>query len=283
VTIVTAASGHSLRVPVIERNSVITINLDPVLIHVGPIAISWYGLAVMLAVTAGVWLTLREAKRKGLPTDVVGDLAIWVVLGGIAGARILHVIDRWDIYAANPLEILAFHHGGLAIQGAILGGALAGGLVAWKQNLPVRKLFDAAAPGIVLGQAIGRLGCLVTGDALGPATDGTWGIVYLNPGAMAPHLGVAYQPVFFYELLWDLAIFLIVWPLRKRLASDGRLFAVYLGLYAVGKFSLTFLRTETIWFWGLQEAQFLAIAALVAAIIWASWGQSGRRVSRQNA
>jgi phosphatidylglycerol:prolipoprotein diacylglycerol transferase len=257
----------------------VTINLDPILLHAGPVAISWYGLAVMVAITTGVWLMSREAARKGLSTDAVADLAIWVILGGIAGARLVHVVDRWDLYAASPLQILAIHNGGLAIEGAILGGALAGGLVAWRQKLPVRRLFDAAAPGLVLGQAIGRLGCLVTGDALGRPTDGTWGIVYLNPGAMAPQLGIAYQPVFFYELLWDLAVFAIVWSLRKRVAPDGRLFALYLGLYAVGKFTLTFFRTETIWFWGLQEAQLLAIVALVSAAIWVTWGQPRRTVS----
>jgi phosphatidylglycerol---prolipoprotein diacylglyceryl transferase len=246
----------------------ITINTDPTLVHLGHLGISWYGLVVALALVTGVWLALREARRKGLPVDVVEDLTIWVILGGIAGARLLHVIDRWDLYAANPLGILAIMNGGLAIEGAILGGALAGGFAAWRAHLPLRPLFDAAAPGIILGQAIGRFGCLVTGDALGPPTDGTWGIVYLNPGAMAPHLGVAYQPVFFYEMLWDLLVFSIVWLLRGRLKTDGTLFGIYLGLYTLGKFALTFLRTESIWFQGLQEAQLLALGGMAVAVVW---------------
>ncbi|MBI4491649.1 MAG: prolipoprotein diacylglyceryl transferase [Chloroflexi bacterium] len=254
--------------------TLLTINIDPVLVHLGPVALSWYGLAVAAGVLVGVWLTLREARRKGLPTEAVADLAVWVVVGGLAGARLLHVLDRWDFYAANPGLILALQNGGLAILGAVLGGTLAGGLVAWRQELPVRPLSDAAAPGLVLGQAIGRLGCLVTGDAVGRPTDGSWGLVYLNPGALVPQLGVAYEPVFLYEQFWDLAIFALLWLLRQRLPAEGRLFALYLGLYAAGKFALTFLRTEAVWLWGLQEAQFLALAALALAIAWAAWGGS---------
>ena len=157
-----------------------------------------------------------------------------------------------------------------------MGGALAGGIGAWRLGLPVRRLFDAAAPGVVLGQAVGRLGCLVTGDALGPPTDGTWGIVYRNPGAMAPELGVAYQPTFFYEAVLDLAIFALLWSLRRRNLLDGHLFALYAGLYAAGKFGLTFLRTETVWFWGLQEAQVLALAVVAGAALWGVWDYGQR-------
>jgi phosphatidylglycerol:prolipoprotein diacylglycerol transferase len=245
--------------------------MDPVLVYIGPVAVSWYGIAVALAVAAGVWVTLQEARRKGIPTEPIAGMLLWILVGGLVGARLLHVIDRWDLYAADPGQILAVQNGGLAILGAIIGGAVTGGVLAWRKRLPVRRLFDAAAPGIVLGQAIGRFGCLVTGDALGPQTDGTWGIVYQNPGAMAPRLGVAYQPVFLYEMVWDFAIFALLWALRKKVRADGQLFALYLGLYAVGKFALTFLRTETIWFWGLQEAQLLSLGAMLVAVAWATW------------
>ena len=255
----------------------LTIDVNPMLFHLGPLAVSWYGLAVATGVIVGVWLTLREARRKGIPTEPVADLVVWVILGGFVGARLLHVIDRWDFYSVNPGQILAIQNGGLAILGAVLGGTLAGAIGAVRGGLPVRRLSDAAAPGLVLGQAIGRFGCLITGDALGPPTDGTWGIVYRNPGAMAPQLGVAYQPTFFYEQLWDVLVFALLWSLRKRLAGDGRLFALYLALYAVGKFALTFLRNETVWLLGLQEAQLLALGTLLVAIGWAAWG-GGRRV-----
>jgi phosphatidylglycerol---prolipoprotein diacylglyceryl transferase len=247
----------------------LTIDLAPVLLHLGPFAVSFYSLAVVTALVVGLWLTLREARRKGIPTEPVSELALWVFLGAMVGARLLHVVDRWDYYLANPQQILAVQNGGLAIIGGVLGGSLVGGLLAWRQGLPILRLFDAVAPGLVLGQAIGRLGCWVTGDAVGLPTDGSWGVVYLNPGAMPPKLGVAYQPVFFYEQLWDLAIFVVLWSVRKRLKTDGQVFALYLGLYAAGKFALTFLRTETIWLLGLQGAQVFSIGLFVVALVWA--------------
>ena len=158
----------------------LVVDLDPILIHLGPLAISWYGLAVAVAAAAALWLTVREARRKGIPTDALGDLAVSIVIGSLVGARLPHVVDRWADYAANPAQIFAVHNGGLAILGALLDGFLAGGIAAQQQGLPVRRLFDAAAPGAALAQAIGRLGCLVTGDALGPPTNQTWGIVYVS-------------------------------------------------------------------------------------------------------
>ena len=252
----------------------ITVSLDPILVHLGPFALSWYGLAIAAAVAAAVWLVFREAARKGLPTEPLGDLTIWIIAGGFVGARLLHVIDRWDVYGQHPALILAVWNGGLAILGAVLGGTLAGVVGAWRLGLPVRRLSDAVAPGLILGQAIGRFGCLTTGDSVGPATDGTWGIAYTNPHALVPQLGVPYQPTFFYEQLGDVAIFAILWLLRKRLRGDGQLFALYLGLYATLKFALTFLRTETIWVAGLQEAQLLALAAMAVAALWVAWPQA---------
>jgi phosphatidylglycerol---prolipoprotein diacylglyceryl transferase len=250
----------------------LTIDINPVLVHIGPFALSWYGLIVAGAIAVGVRVVYAEARRRSLRMESLGDVVAWVVVGGLIGARLLHVIDRWDMYAANPMQIPMLQNGGLAIEGAILGGALAGVIGARRHRLPIHRLSDAVAPGLVLGQALGRLGCLITGDALGPQTDGLWGIRYLNPGAMAPQLGVAYQPTFAYEAAWDLVVFAILWKLRKRVRGDGRLFAIYLGLYAVGKFALTFLRSEVIWLGGLQEAQLLAVGLLLLSIAW--WSTS---------
>jgi phosphatidylglycerol:prolipoprotein diacylglycerol transferase len=233
----------------------------------------------MTAIVVGVLITRHEATRKGLPAERIVDAALWVVVGGFIGARVLHVVDRWDYYSANPAQILAVQNGGLAIMGVILGGSLTTAAVARHYRLPLRRLFDAAAPGLVLGQAIGRFGCLFTGDAVGPPTDGTWGVVYANPGAMAPQLGVAYQPTFAYEQLWDVLVFLVIWLSRGRLKADGQTFALYLGLYAIGKFMLTFLRSEVIWFLGLQEAQVFALVAVAVSIAWFAWSKrdSARR------
>ncbi len=247
-----------------------TINVDPVILRLGPLTLGWYGLFVVLALGVGVWLTLREAKRAGLPVAEIESLASWVIAGGLVGARLLHVVDRWDLYAADPMAALAIWNGGLAILGGVLGGTLTGLVVAWRRGLPIRAIADAVAPAAILGQAIGRFACLFTGDAVGAPTTGL-GITYLNPGALVPRLGVAYEPVFLYEMAWDLGVFALLWWLRPRLRLEGGLFAVYLALYAVGKFAVSFRRTETVWLAGLQEAQLLALVALGVAALWAAW------------
>lgn len=246
-----------------------TISVDPVLFRLGPLALSWYGIAVAAGIFAGVWLAFRLARPLGIPGSELERVATWVVVVGLVGGRMLHVIDRWELYAAAPIHVIAIWNGGLAIAGAVLGGTAAGAFVALRRGLPVRALADAAAPGAILGQAIGRIGCLFTGDAVGRPTDG-WGVTYTHPGAMVPSLGVAYEPVFLYEAAWDLSVFGLLMALRSRL-RDGHLFALYLGLYAAGKFALTSLRTEKVWLAGLQEAQLLALLVLALAAAWAAW------------
>ena len=266
-----------MRYPAIPAT--ITIDVDPVIVRLGDFAIGWYGLAVVAAIGVALLVAQHEVQRRDLSLDAFWSIGPWAILGGLVGARALHVIDNWSTYASEPLRIFAFHQGGLAIGGALLGGIVATIVVAQRYGVPLLSLADAVAPGIILGQAIGRLGCLVTGDALGRGTSLPWGITYLNPGSMAPDRVTSYQPVFAYEALWDLAVFGVVWALRKRIDRPGALFATYLALYAAGKFAITFLREEQRWMWSLQEAHFVALAlAVISAtlLLWASAHQPAR-------
>ncbi len=252
----------------------ITVGLDPTLFSIGHLHVGWYGLAVAVAIGAGLWVAHHEARRRGLPQDAVWSVGTWVAAGGFSGARLLHVVDSWSQYSGDPFGVFAFQRGGLAIEGALIGGLLAGVLSARLNRIPVLPLADAMAPAVILGQAIGRLGCLVTGDALGGRTSLPWGVAYTNPGSMAKELGVAYQPVFAYEALWDLAVLAILWRLRHKLARPGALFGSYLMLYAVGKFGVTFLREERVWLAGLQQAHLLAILLFVVGL--AAFAYHGR-------
>lgn len=244
----------------------ITVDIDPTIIRIGHLHIGWYGVAVAAAIAIALLVLRHEARRRRIDPDAVLQVAAWAVAGGLVGARLLFVVDHWSRFRASPLEILALQEGGLAIQGAVIGGLIAGVVSARRARLPVLALADAAAPAVILGQAIGRLGCLATGDALGAPTSLPWGLSYVNSAAMAPQLGVALQPVFAYEALFDLALFALLLTLRTRVRQPGRLFALYLGLYGAAKFGLTFLREERIWAWGLQEAQFLALALFAGAL-----------------
>ena len=255
----------------IQSPATITVDLAPIFLRLGHLALGWYGLAVVLGIGAAILVARWEFRRRGLSEDAFWGVVPWSIGGGIIGARALHVIDNWSTYSADPSRILAFQKGGLAIGGALLGGIAATLFVAGLRRVPLLDGADATAPGLALGQALGRLGCLVTGDALGSETSLPWGVKYLNPGSMAPAEGVAYQPVFAYEGLWDLALFGLLWTLRKRVKRPGGLFAIYLGLYALGKFTITFLRDERRWLMGLQEAHLAALVlAGVAIAVWLS-------------
>jgi phosphatidylglycerol---prolipoprotein diacylglyceryl transferase len=246
----------------------IVIDVDPAIFRLGHFALRWYGLFFVLAIAAGTWLALREARRRGLDTEAVQNLAMWGVLGGIAGARLFHVVDRWELYADAPLRALHVWEGGLAVYGGLLGGVAAGLAYALRSGLPVWRTADAAAPGMILGQAVGRLACIPNGDALGAPADVPWAFVYTNPASMVPPalLGVPTHPYAAYELLFDLAVLALLWRLRTRLKADGLLFLSYASVYAAGRFVLTFFRTEQVWFWGLQEAQVVSLLVLAAAL-----------------
>ncbi len=255
----------------------IVIDIDPVIFQVGHFALRWYGLFITAGIFVGFAVALREARRKGVAEDDVYGVGMWGVLGGLVGARLFHVIDRWPYYITHPAAAFAIQDGGLAIYGAIVGGVAAGAIYARRRGISIPLMLDLTAPALLIGQAIGRIGCLINGDSLGPATNLPWGFVYLNPAALAPSLGVAYQPVPAYELLGDLLIFALIWRLRTRLKVKGALFLVYLTLYSILKFGDTFLRHEVLFLGGFQEAQVLSMTGGIVAVgvlIWLARRQS---------
>ncbi|GEM_PF-5551202 len=149
----------------------ITIGIDPVIFSVGHVAIRWYSLIVATAVGIGVWVASRQARRKGISEQDFSSAVFWVVIAGLIGARALHVIDHWPHeYAANPIRVLYIWEGGLAIWGVVIGGFAALSVFAWRHSLAIGKVADIAAPGLVLGQALGRAACIITGDAMGKPT-----------------------------------------------------------------------------------------------------------------
>lgn len=255
----------------------VVVNIDPVILQIGHFSLRWYGLAIAAAIAVAFALAIREAGRKGLDKDHIYSMGTWAVIGGLVGARLLHVIDKWQYYLSNPLAALAVQDGGLAILGGIIGGGVVAVVYLRRQHMPVGRVADAVAPAMILGQAIGRIGCTVNGDAVGSATNVPWGFVYTNPGAMAPSLGQAYQPTMLYEMFWDLIVFGLLWWARDRIKVDGMLFLAYLSLYSAGKFVISFWREESIFLFGLQEAQVVALGTVALAVALAASLVSRRR------
>ena len=245
----------------------ININIDPVIFSIGHFMLRWYGLIVVTAIVIGVWLTAREAERKGFRKEEIYDSAVWVILAGLVGARLFHVLDHWPHeYASDPVRALYIWQGGLAIWGGVVFGVIAVAILAWRRGWRVAALLDAAVPGLVLAQAIGRIACVITGDAMGKPTAGPFGFAYTNPNAMVPELGVYYKPMPVYEMLANLGIFALVWQLRKRNWPDGLLFLVYLSLYSLMRFFLAYTSSYQIIALGLTQSQFIALAALGIAL-----------------
>lgn len=248
----------------------ITISLDPDIAEIGPFVLTWHGLLVAVAVAVGLFVAVRRGRKMGLPDDMLYGTALWVLVGGVVGARALHVIDQADYYAVNPGRIVAVWDGGIALMGGIIGGLVAGVLYARWRRYPVAALADAAPEALLLAQAIGRIGCLLNGDAYGVATGESWGLVYTHPDAFVPPnwvaQGVASHPTPVYEMFWDLLALGAILRLRGRLSPNGMLFMAYLALYSVGRFIITFWRQDPEWIGGLQEAHLLSLLFLAIAV-----------------
>lgn len=251
----------------------IPIGLDPVIVHLGPLALRWYSLAIIVAIIVAVVVIRREFVRRGLPLDRYDTLVFGTVAAGILGARLFHVLDYPDRFASNPAKILAFQEGGLAIYGAVAGGFVAVAILSRIYQYPFLPVIDAIAPGLLLAQAVGRIGCIVNGDAWGGPTGGPIAFVYTNSHAFLPSdlLNVPTHPYPLYDMVLNLAVFAVIWQLRKRPLPAGSLFFIFAALYAPGRFLITYVRQERIWFWGLQEAQVIALVGFVAAAAVLVW------------
>lgn len=248
-----------------------TIDVDPYIVHIGQFGLRWYGVLFATAVLAGFLLAARETSRLGIPRQKFESIAIWGLVGGIVGARLFHVIDNPGVYWADPWRALAVWEGGLAVYGGLVGGALTGAFRAWRQGVPLGRVADGAALGMLLGQALGRLACIPNGDAYGSPTDAPWAFTYVNPASMVPPelLGVPLHPYPVYELIFDLALLAVLLLVRNRdvfASRPGLLFTTYAIGYSTGRFLLSYFRMENVWLWGLQEAQIASLLGAAAGV-----------------
>lgn len=257
----------------------IHIGMDPNIFTSGSFTMSWHGLFTGLAVLAAVVLAARMAKEKGFLSEDVYAVALWGVVGGIIGARLFHVIDKWStIYQYDPVRALYFWEGGLSLYGALVGGFVFGITYAAIRKMPLGKVADLAAPGMILAQAIGRIGCTINGDAYGTPTSLPWGVIYTNPAAAStagPWVNgvlVAGQPVPVYEIICDLIILAVLLRIRKRLKNDWMLFLIYASAYSVVRFGLDFLRgDETAIAGPFHQAQVISLAVMVITVPLVIW------------
>jgi phosphatidylglycerol:prolipoprotein diacylglycerol transferase len=250
----------------------IEISIDPLAFALGPFKVHWYGMLVALAVaTLVVWVWYFTTRRGGATTDQVMAAALWMIPLGLIFSRLVHVIDRFGYYTDNPGEIFGFE--GLTIFGAILGGLLGAWVYCRLRRVQFGPLADLSAPGVILAQAIGRVGCVINGCCCGKETSLPWGFFWTHPDnhatACAP-LGTTVHPTQMYELLGDLVIFaLLFWVFRGRLKPSGSLLALYLLFYSALTFTVRFWRGDVDTFAGpIQEGQLIAMIVFVLAAAW---------------
>ena len=242
----------------------ITISINAIAFTIGSVEVRWYGIMIAMAVAVVALWTVRAAgKRADISYDTVFTAVLIGIPSGIVFARLLHVVDRWDYYIQNPGQIIG--GGGLTAYGGVLGAALGVWVYSRFSKLQFGYFADMVAPGIILAQAVGRVGCTINGCCYGVATSLPWGIIYTSPDSFAP-LGVAIHPTTVYEMIWNLMVFGVLLKLRGRFKPDGSLFLIYLSLYSVWRLGTDFLRTGTPFLFGLHQAQVIAIIVLAVAI-----------------
>lgn len=247
--------------------------MRPVLVQLGPLTIRYYGLMYVIAFVIGFILLAREARRKGLSvsTDDLLDLVLWMIPSAILGARLYYVAFRWDVYGRNPIDILKIWEGGLAIHGGVLAGALAVYLFTRWRKVTFWSLTDALVPSLVLGQAIGRIGNLMNGDAYGISTTLPWGIRFPaeSPAGMA-YPGLATHPSMLYEMALNLMIFGYLWAIRKRGQKDGFSTAMYFILYAIARSIVSFTRGDSLWIGPIRAAHVISAIFVIGfgILIW---------------
>lgn len=244
--------------------------MNPIAFTIGPLSIHWYSLLIAAAFGIGIILANYNAIQRKIDTDKLANLLIIVIPASIIGARLYYVLFNISYYYANPLEILAVWHGGLAIHGGILGGFLGGYYYIRKEkDLKLWQITDIIAPSLILGQAIGRWGNYFNQEAHGgPVSSEFIGHFpqFIQQGMNIN--GQYYHPTFLYESIWNLTIFILLfWLIRTKKLPDGVITMLYIILYSIGRFFVEGLRTDSLMLGPFRIAQVVSIIAIILAAI----------------
>ncbi len=242
--------------------------------YIGNFKVYFYGIIVMIGVLAAALVAYRRASYYEENKELIWDLLPWLLIFGIIGARLWHVFTpskslgiSANYYFSHPLEIFNLRQGGLGIPGAVLGGAFGLWLFSKKHKIQFLKWTDIIAPGIALGQAIGRWGNFINQELYGPPTDLPWAIP-IDPIHRLPGYEefTHFHPMFLYESLWNGLIFLLLIHISKNARQrkrNGELFYIYLFSYAFGRFLLEFIRLDASFILGINANQVTMVIVMI--------------------
>lgn len=232
-------------------------DIDRVAFSVFGIDIYWYAILIITGVLIGAKFAQKEFVKRGFEEDFIYDLLFVILPLAIIGARAWYVIFEWDMYKNDPIQILNFRAGGLAIHGGILFAIIGIYFYAKKKEVPLIDLLDVLAPSLAFGQAIGRWGNFVNGEAHGTPTNLPWAIIVD---------GVKVHPTFLYESLGDFLIFLFLINYRKKNPKKGIQTGIYFMTYGILRFFVEGLRTDSLMIGKFRMAQLTSIIYLIVGI-----------------
>lgn len=252
----------------------IIIDLDPNIIRIGPLLITWHGVFAVLGIIAAARLGFWLLTKEGVEVSGGGDGLAWMVVLGLVGARALYVWENYKIFANGQwLRVFALTEGGISQWGGLFGAMVGAYIWARRGRFSFWKVIDAGGPAAMIGLAIGRIGDVINGEHHGSPTNLPWGVDYVNANTLGQP-GVVVHPEVAYEMVLTLFLLAAILPFHQRLKArlpDGVVGLLYLSLYAAGRFFLSYLRLDPAVFVGLRQAQLasalMVLIALVAAPI----------------
>ena len=258
--------------------------MNPILIEIGPISIYWYSLTMLFAILVGSYIFLSSAKKKGYDEKFLSNLIFYGIIFGIIGARIYYVIFNLDYYLKDPIQIIEIWNGGLAIHGAIIAGAIWFIYYCKKNKKNFLKIFDLAAPALIISQAIGRWGNFFNAEAHGPEVAKET-LESLNiPSFIIDGMNIGgkyYHPTFYYESIWNLIGFVVLIILRKKLKlKTGQLTGIYFMWYSVIRFFIESLRTDSLMLGELKVAQVVSVLLFILGLYLVIRKKKDTRVNR---
>jgi prolipoprotein diacylglyceryl transferase len=247
--------------------------------ELGPIRVHFYALFILIGIALAIWIGSRRFKQRGGQAGMILDIALWAVPFGIIGGRIFHVLTHWDFYfypGADLSKVFAVWEGGLAIFGALLLGSVGAFIGARTAGIKFLAFADAIAPGVLVAQAIGRIGNYFNNELFGLPTTLPWGLEISTANPAYPAglpAGVLFHPTFLYELIWNLMGFaVLIWLDRKFKLRWGQMFAAYLITYSIGRAFIESIRIDpSEIFFGLRTNVWSAIFGIaigVALFVW---------------
>lgn len=240
---------------------------NPVLVRIGPIAIYWYGVLIVSGAMLAAHIASKLSSRNGHNPEIAWNLLLVVLICGIIGARIYHIISSWEYYRVHPKEMFGLQMRGFGIYGAVAGGLLGVWGFARYHKLRFLEWTDYVMPGLILAQAIGRWGNFFNQELYGPPTDLPWGI-YIAPEHRLPQFMTSerFHPTFFYESSLNFAGFLILYYLARNWEKNrlyGDIFFLYGIIYPVIRFFIEFYRPDAWKIGGIPTAQWISIGAVI--------------------